>query len=285
MALLSIHSWVVRGHVGNSAAAFPIQCLGVELWQVPTVLLSNHPGHGSFTGRAMPADLVGELIDGLEAGGALAKCRGVLTGYFSTPEQVEAAARAIDLVAGHGAAPVLVCDPVLGDDGKGLYVPEPVAIAVRDSLIGRVRVATPNAFELGWLTGEPTGTAADLRKAAEALRAMGPDRVLVTSLPGIGADDRIGMLLVDGQGAHLVETPRLNISVNGAGDLAAALFAAHLMQGHSGRDALKRMADTVYAVVERTAALGLDELAILACRDIYANPPERFTIRELDSVL
>ena len=285
MALLSIHSCVVRGHVGNSAAVFPLQCLGVEVWQVPTVILSNHPGHGRFTGSAIAADLMDTLVGGLEVTGALKACTGVLTGYFSTPEQVAVSARAIERVAAAGARPVIACDPVIGDEGKGLYVPEPVAQAVRDTLIPKAGLATPNAFELGWLTGEATGTPSGLRAAAEKLRAMGPDTVLVTSFSGPGGDDRIGMMLVDGQGASLVETPRLDLHINGAGDMAAALFTAFRMRGMDSREALGRVVNTVYAVVEKTAALGLNELAVLPGRDLYIDPPKRFIVRQLEDVL
>ncbi|MEM1399425.1 MAG: pyridoxal kinase [Pseudomonadota bacterium] len=284
MALLSIHSAVICGHVGNSAAVFPVQCLGQTVWAIPTVLLSNHPGHGTFSGAPLEADLMEKLIDGLAGHGALKNCKAVLTGYFSNPDQVTVAANAMKTVRDEAENPIIICDPVLGDEGKGLYVPEPVANAVRDRLVPGASIATPNAFELGWLTGKPTGTLDELCQAADALRANGPTRILLTSLPGLQAPDRIGMLLADGDGYHLVETPRLPITVNGAGDMAAALFAAHLMVGLPARQALERVADTVYAVVEKTMVLGLKELALVECRDLFANPPRRFTGKTMDLV-
>ena len=48
MNILSIQSHVAYGHVGNAAAAFPLQRLGIEVWQVHTVQFSNHTGYGSW---------------------------------------------------------------------------------------------------------------------------------------------------------------------------------------------------------------------------------------------
>lgn len=284
MSLLSIHSSVISGHVGNSAAAFPIQCLGIEIWQVPTVLLSNHPGHGRFTGQAIDAALLERLVEGLATHGVLAGCRGVLTGYFSTAEQVAVAEKATQNVRSTTPHLTVLCDPVLGDEGKGLYVPQSVAEGVRAKLVPNANIVTPNAFELGWLTSMPTATVEDAARAAEALRASGPEMVLVTSLPGRQNGQTIGMLLVDGPHQYFIETPRLPISVNGAGDLAAALFLAHRMRGGMPLHALEKTVSTIFTVVERTVEQGLKELAILDCASLYTSPPARFSAKALDLV-
>ena len=53
MNLLSIQSHVAYGHVGNSAAVFPLQRIGVEVWPVDTVQFSNHTGYGARTGEVV----------------------------------------------------------------------------------------------------------------------------------------------------------------------------------------------------------------------------------------
>ena len=50
MNILSIQSHVAYGHVGNSAAVFPLQRLGVEVWPIHTVQFSNHTGYGNWHG-------------------------------------------------------------------------------------------------------------------------------------------------------------------------------------------------------------------------------------------
>ena len=56
MNILSIQSHVAYGHVGNAAATFPLQRIGVEVWPVHTVQFSNHTGYGEWTGQtSMPS--------------------------------------------------------------------------------------------------------------------------------------------------------------------------------------------------------------------------------------
>src|SRR3712207_9283152 len=77
--ILSIQSAVAYGHVGNSAAVFPLQRLGFEVWPVNTVLFSNHTGYGAWRGRVVELAWVEEIIEGIRDRGALpARCRAVL---------------------------------------------------------------------------------------------------------------------------------------------------------------------------------------------------------------
>ena len=91
MNLLSIQSHVVYGHVGNAAAVFALQRLGVEVWPINTVQLSNHPGYGAFAGRVFDAAMIRELADGVGTRGAFEACDGVLSGYVGTREIAEMA--------------------------------------------------------------------------------------------------------------------------------------------------------------------------------------------------
>ena len=54
MNILSIQSSVAYGHVGNSAAVFPLQRMGLEVWPVNTVHFSNHTGYGQWRGTVPP---------------------------------------------------------------------------------------------------------------------------------------------------------------------------------------------------------------------------------------
>src|SRR5579872_5438322 len=100
MNILSIQSHVAYGHVGNSAAVFALQRLGVEVWPVHSVQFSNHTGYGDWKGRAFDAALVRELASGIEARGVFAQCDGVLSGYIGTPEIGEAILDTIAAVKG-----------------------------------------------------------------------------------------------------------------------------------------------------------------------------------------
>ena len=65
MNILSIQSHVTYGHVGNSAAVFPLQRAGHEVWPIHTVNFSNHTGYGDWGGPMIPGTEVTSIVDGI----------------------------------------------------------------------------------------------------------------------------------------------------------------------------------------------------------------------------
>src|SRR5438094_6264786 len=111
MNVISIQSQVAFGHVGNSAAIFPMQMHGIDVIAVPTTLLSNRPGYPTIRGRVLEAQLVADLLQGVEERGAVDSCKMVLSGYLGSPG---IAAVVVDFVARAKARnPALryACDP------------------------------------------------------------------------------------------------------------------------------------------------------------------------------
>ena len=134
-------------------------------------------------------------------------------------------------------------------------------------------IATPNAFELEWLTGGLARDLAAARRAIAALRARGPRVVVAKSLtledtPAGSLD----ILAGDDAGFWRVRTPHLPISVNGSGDLFAALFFHHWLEARVTPEALSRAASSVYAVVKATLDLGSRELALIAAQEELIRP-------------
>ncbi len=275
--ILSIQSHVVYGHVGNSAAAFPLQRLGREVWPLMTVQYSSHVGYAGWRGRAFDAAMIDDCLSGLEAIGVLPRCAGLLTGYLGKPEIGEAALRALDRIRAANGEAVYACDPVIGDVSPGIYVAAGVGEFFRDRALPLATVATPNAFELEWLTGEPVNTLQAARRAIAALRARGPRVIVGTSLQlddtPVGALD---ILAGDEAGLWRVRTPNLPISVNGSGDIFAALFFHHWLETHGAPEALSRAASSVYAVVKATLASGSGELSLIAAQDELTRPSQLF---------
>ncbi len=256
-AVLVISSHVVRGSVGNRAAVFALETLGHPVWALPTVLLPWHPGHGPANRSVVPQAEFSALVDDLCNAPWLDELGGVLSGYLGRPEQAADIARLVDAVRARNADAIYACDPVIGDKG-GLYVPEATAVAIRDTLIPRASIASPNRHELQWLTGLPVHDGTAILHAAAAL---GPDRVLVTSAPAMMAGS-IGNILVTGGRAVMAEHREVADAPNGPGDLAAALFLSHIMTGRSDEKALQDTAASVFEILARSAKRGTDELAL-----------------------
>jgi pyridoxine kinase len=275
-AILSIQSHVVYGHVGNSAVVFALQRLGREVWPIHTVQFSSHAGYPGFRGETFSPALIGDCVAGLDALGVLPACAGVLTGYLGRPETGEAALAALAAVRTRNPAAAYACDPVIGDEGR-VYVREGVAEFFRDRAVPLATVASPNAFELSWLTGRAVASRADALAALGALRATGPRVAYATSLKLEDTPaDALDMIVSAPEGAWRVRTPQLPVSVNGAGDLISALFFHEWLSGGDPAGALASAAARVYAVVAATEQAGSRELALIPAQAALADPPRAF---------
>jgi pyridoxine kinase len=279
MNILSIQSAVAYGHVGNSAAGFALQRLGHEVWRVDTVQFSNHTGYDTWRGPVLPAGAVAEVLAGIEELGAFPRCDGVLSGYIGEVALGQVILDAVARVRAANPRVLYCCDPVMGDVGRGVYVRAGVPAFLRERAVPAADIVTPNQFELEVLAERPVRTLDDGLAASAAVRALGPELVLLTSLRRAdGPADGIEMLLAAGDGAWLVRTPVLPMdpAPNGAGDLIAALFLAHTLEAGDPVAALERAASAVFALLEATRRAGTRELRLIPSQHLLAAPPHRF---------
>lgn len=282
MAILSIQSAVAYGSVGNAAAVFPLQRLGFEVWRVETVLFSNHTGYGAWRGTVLDPKLVGEILRGIEERGVLPGCEAVLSGYLGSVELGSVVLDGVRRVKQANPRALYCCDPVLGDADRGFFVRPELADFFRAEAVALADILTPNRFELETLAGLRVDTLAAARAACEALLARGPRAILVTSLDVAEVPAATAALLaVTREGGWLVRTPRLPIIANGAGDLTAALFLAHLLKIGDAGAALGETAAGVHAAIAETVRRGAAELAIVAAQDALLAPPQRFPVERV----
>jgi pyridoxine kinase len=281
ICILSIQSSVAYGHVGNSAATFPLMRMGVEVWPVLTVHFSNHTGYGQWRGPLLSAAEVADVITGIDERGVLGRCDAVLSGYQGGADVAEAILDAVALVRSRNPRAIFCCDPVLGDVDRGFFVRPGIPELMRDRVVPAAQVVTPNQFELEFLTGRSTSTVDDVLAAADVLRAMGPDTVLVTSVVYDATPDSLDMIAVSGDGAWSVTTPLLPRTFQGAGDLTAALFLANLLLLDDVSNALGRTAAVVNAVLQATVESGEAELQLVAAQDEIAAPSHLFEVTRL----
>lgn len=276
-AVIVVSSHVIRGAVGGRPEIFALETLGFPVWAVPTIVLGWHPGHGPSTRIVPPTDQFSALLSDLEKAPWLNEVGAVLSGYLGNPQQAEALASLVNAVKARNPGALYVCDPVLGDSAEGLYVQEATAYAVRDRLMPMADIATPNRFELEWMSG---GTLADLKSTVEAALAAAPPMMLVTSAPSMIADG-IGNLLVDGKIALLAEHRSVQVPPKGTGDLTCATFVAHLLSGHSPEKALELATATIYETVSKASRRGSDELQLHMDAQSLSHPMAMVQMRTL----
>ncbi len=282
MKILSIQSSVAYGHVGNSAAVFPLQRLGHEVWPVLTVHFSNHTGYGAWRGPLLPPDDVRAVIAGIDDRGVLGEADAVLSGYQGDPAVGGIILDTVARVKELNPDAVYCCDPVMGDVGRGMFVRPGIPEFMRDTVVPKADIITPNHFELDFLAGRETSTLDEILDAVDDVRARGPREVLVTSvIHGDVPEGRLDVLAVSGDSAWAVETPLLPITPNGCGDVTAALYLAHLRSSGSAPDALARTTASVFAILAKTIEAGTREIQLVAAQDAIADPPATFEVRRL----
>ncbi|MGY1602186.1 pyridoxal kinase PdxY [Geodermatophilus sp. SYSU D00815] len=281
-AVISIQSHVAYGHVGNSSAVFPLQRLGIEVWPVHTVQFSNHTGYGEWRGRVFDGQAVEEVVEGIADRGVLGTCDAVLSGYLGSADIGHAVVQTVQRVRAANPAAVYCCDPVIGDVGRGVFVRPGIEELLREVAVPAADLVTPNHFELDLLSGTTTRTLAEVKDAVAAVQALGPRVVLTTSLVTDDTpDDAVDLLASEGGRHFRVRTPRLGVSVNGAGDAIAALFLASWLATRSAPDALGRAAASVFGLLARTEAAGSREILLVAAQDEFVAPSRTFDVREV----
>ncbi|GGF00412.1 pyridoxal kinase [Stappia taiwanensis] len=274
--ILVVSSQVVRGAVGGRVAVFALERLGFKVWFLPTVLLPWHPGQGRGTRHVASDETFTALVEDLLGADTLANIGAVVSGYLGAPSQAHGLARLVDRVKQVNPDAFYLCDPVCGDH-NGLYLPEETATAIRDELLPRADVATPNLFELEWMSG----LAADTEQMSiAAARSLAPARVLVTSAPALRRN-AVSNLLVTAKGAIAAEHGIVPDAPNGTGDLMSALFAAHLLDGLDDESALKRAAGTTFEMVARSVRQGARDLLIASEQASLVGPMAMVSCRRI----
>jgi pyridoxine kinase len=280
--VLSIQSHVAYGHVGNSSAVFALQRLGVEVWPVHTVQFSNHTGYGEWRGRIFDGESIDEVVEGIADRGVLERCDAVLSGYLGSADVGHAVVGAVARVRAANPGAVYCCDPVIGDVGRGVFVRPGILELLRDVAVPAADVVTPNHFELDALSGTTTRSLASVKDAVAAVQALGPRTVLTTSLVAEDTPEDAVDLLASAEGRHFrVRTPRLGVSVNGAGDAIAALFLAHLLRTGSAAQALSGATASVHGLLARTEAAGSREILLVEGQEELVAPSRVFEVDEV----
>jgi len=280
--VLSIQSAVAYGHVGNSAAVFPLQRIGVEVMPVYTVNFSNHTGYGAWRGPLISPDDVREVITGIEERGVFGSIDVILSGYQGSEGIADVILDAVARIKAANPTAIYACDPVMGNARSGCFVAPAIPVLLRERVVPAADIVTPNQFELGYLTGTEPDTLESTLASVDLARAMGPRTVLVTSVERPDREEgTLEMLVADDHGAWIVTTPQLPMKANGSGDVTAALFTAHYRRTGDAADALARTASSVFDLLTATLESGERELQLVEAQEAYAHPRMQFAVRQV----
>lgn len=223
---------------------------GFAMTAITALTAQNTEGvHGI---HEVPMDFVGEqirvVLDDLGA-----DC--IKTGMLHRTAVIDAVLNAVDA---HGADVPMVVDPVMIAKGGAPLLEDDAINAVREQVLPRARLMTPNAPEAGVLIGGKVETTEQALSAARSLLAMGPDAVLVKGGHIEATGDTVIDVFMDQAGAEEVfESPRIQTtSTHGTGCTTASAIAAGVAQGLSARDSIVRARAYVAEAIRSAPGFG-----------------------------
>lgn len=174
----------------------------------------------------------------------------IKTGMLGEADIVETVAGLLD----EAGAPAVI-DPVMLAKGGARLLAEDAVAAVRDRLVRRAALLTPNAPEAEVLTGLPVETTDDLRRAGERLLKAGAGAVLMKG--GHVAGDRVVDVLMTPYGETGFEAERIATRhTHGTGCTLASACATGLAQGLSVEAAVARAWAYVQEAIARAPGFG-----------------------------
>lgn len=277
--VISVQSQLVYGHAGNSAAVPPLRALGLRVAEIPTTLLSNAPFYPTTRGRVLPVDWFADLLRGTSERGLPQRARMLVSGYFGSADNGAAFADWLEQTL--PACPQLryCLDPVIGDTHTGPYVEPGLEAIFAERLLPKAWLVTPNAFELGRLTGRPALAQDDAIAAAHALLARGPHWVIAHSVGGAAGE--LVTLAVGREETWRWRSPLLPADVAGTGDVLMALVVAFLLRGERFEQAVSRAVAGTHAALEATLAQQVEEFDVHAAAPAALAQLDRFHAERL----
>lgn len=279
--VLSIQSHVAFGHVGNAAAVFTLQRQGVEVINVHTVQFSNHTGYGAVKGQVFSAEHIRDVLQGVKERGALGRCQAILSGYLGDASSGQAVLHAVAEVRALNPDADYLCDPVMGDVGRGVYVKPDIPDVLREQVLPAASIITPNRFEFELLTQQGVTSLHNAIEHARALITRLPYLrcVTITSLdtPDIPADE-LYTVAVTAEQAWYVASPKLPIEPlpTGLGDTFSAVMLGRLVQGDALPEALSHAVSTLSALLSCTEH-GQRDLPLIAAQAMIVAPAPRYS--------
>ncbi|WP_414502036.1 pyridoxal kinase PdxY [Zymobacter sp. IVIA_5232.4 C2] len=279
--VLSIQSHVAFGHVGNAAAVFTLQRQGVEVINIHTVQFSNHTGYGVVKGQIFSAEHIRDVLQGIKDRGALGRCQAILSGYLGDATIGQAVLDAVAEVRELNPDADYLCDPVMGDVGRGIYVQPAIPDVMREQVLPAASIITPNRFEFELLTQQEVTSLDDAIEQARALIARLPKLrcVVITSLDSADIPaDQLYTIAVTADQAWYVASPKLPVDPlpTGLGDTFSAVMLGRLVQGDDLPEALSHAVSTLSALLSRTEN-GQRDLPLIAAQDMIVSPAPRYS--------
>ena len=233
-----------------------LSCMGIQVCPLPTAVLSTHLGGFADVSLCDFTRYMPDFSSHWRREGLSFDC--IYSGFLASEEQIDVVSQFIDDFSAN--RPLVLVDPVMGDDGKLYSVYTEIMQENIKTLVRKADVITPNFTEACFLLGEPYRSRVEqtepLKEWLERLSAMGPTKVVITGVPLPG--NRIANLAFDREDGQFWQLTNDHIPARypGTGDIFASVLLGALLQQSTLSEAVSRADDFVFAAVQDTFAAG-----------------------------
>jgi pyridoxine kinase len=238
------------GGAGIQADLKTFQELGVYGMTALTTIVSMDPNnHWSHNVYSVPIETVEAQLETILTGIGV---DAVKTGMLGSVEIIELAAKKIDE---HKLKNVVI-DPVMVCKGTDEVLHPETAVALREVLVPRATVVTPNLFEAMQLSGiKPIRTLDDMKEAAVKIHSLGAKYVLIKGGGKLEHEKAIDVLY-DGENFDILEGERIQTTyTHGAGCTYSAAITAELAKGKEVKEAIRTAKEFITEAIRHSFPL------------------------------
>ncbi len=248
---LTIAGSDTSGGAGLQADLKTFQERGVFGMTAITVLVAQDPHNGWFH-DVFPIELstIEKQIETVLAGIGVDAAK---VGMLGSTEIIELVARKIDQYNVRN----FVIDPVMVCKGADEALHPETNEALRDILVPKALVVTPNLFEASQLSGmAPIKTVDEMKEAAAKIHEQGAAYVLVKGGGKLASEQSAVDVLYDGKNFELLASEKFSTSfTHGAGCTYSAAITAELAKGREVREAIHTAKAFITEAIRHSFAL------------------------------
>ena len=258
------------GGAGIQADLKTFQERGVYGMTALTTIVAMDPANWQHHVFPQPADIVAAQLETILDIGVHA----LKTGMLGTVEIIELVARTIEQ---RKLEPVVV-DPVMVCKGFDEVLNPETANSLRESLVPKSTVVTPNLFEAAQLARRgPIHTIDDMKEAAKAIHDLGARYVLVKGGAKLQHEKAID-ILYDGRTFDILESERIDTTyTHGAGCTYSAAITAELAKGKPVEEAVRTAKAFITAAIRHGFPLNRHIGPTMhAAHRLYGDPENSF---------
>lgn len=237
----AIHDLSGFGRSSLSVVIPILSTMGVQVCSVPTAVLSSHTG--GFEGYSFVdlTDHLGEYIGHWKKLAIDFDC--IYSGFLGSPKQIDIISQMIDDFSHNN--PLVVIDPVMGDNGELYTTMGTEMINKMKMLIKKADIITPNLTEAAYLLGEDYTeniSEAAIKDWLVRLSEMGPKIVIITSAPDKSSSKNMCVMAYNREDNRFWKVCCFRIPVHfpGTGDIFTSVIIGSILEGDNLPIALDR---------------------------------------------